>query len=159
METLTLLEVSLRERIAMLETSKWADDLSHRQLDQLAYYFKAYSAPVNAYILREGEPGELFCLLCDGTVDIVKESGSGQKKNLQTLGPGKAFGEIAFFDRGTCSASIVVKKTVTLLVMDQEAFTKLCDEAASLALQITLKVVHLLSQRLRATTGKLIDLI
>ncbi|MEO8402833.1 MAG: cyclic nucleotide-binding domain-containing protein [Gammaproteobacteria bacterium] len=159
METLALLEISLRERITLLETSNWVEDLNPRQIDQLAYYFKAYSAPVNTYILREGDPSELFCLLCDGAVDILKESGSGQKKILQTLGAGKAFGEIAFFDHGTCSASIVAKKTSTLLIMDQEAFKKLCDEASSLALQITLKVVHLLSQRLRHTTGKLIDLI
>jgi CRP-like cAMP-binding protein len=42
-------------------------------------------------LLREGEPGDYFCVLIDGEVQVTKN-----KKLLSVLGPGECFGEMAY---------------------------------------------------------------
>jgi hypothetical protein len=48
-------------------------------------------ARAGAALLREGEPGDYFCVLIDGEVQVTKN-----KKLLSVLGPGECFGEMAY---------------------------------------------------------------
>lgn len=100
-----------------------------------------------------------FCLLCEGNVDVVKENAGGSSKKILTLGPGKILGEISFFDSGPCSASLIAKDPVKLLLFDKENFQKLSTELPGIALTIVVTLMSSLSKRLRQTTGKLIDLL
>jgi CRP/FNR family cyclic AMP-dependent transcriptional regulator len=159
MEQLVKTELSHTQKLAFLDASDWVNDFNPRQLDVLANYLDCYTARINLNILTEGDINNLFCLICEGKVAVVKENRLGEAKELQTLGPGKFFGEVSFFDNGPCSASIVTQEKVTLLLFDKTGFQKFCDESPSLALIITLNLIKNISQRLRQTTGKLIDLI
>lgn len=141
----------------LLEDCGWVDDLMRPQIEQLSLFFNPYTAEANAFILKEGEENHAFYILCNGYVDIVKENTSGKVKTLQTIGPGKVFGEMAFFDHGASSASVIVKEQALLLIMSEENFNALCIESPYLALVITIKLVRAMSSRLRETSGKLID--
>jgi CRP-like cAMP-binding protein len=68
-------------------------------------------------------------------------------------------GEISFFDKGPCSASLLVKDSADLLLLDRESFQKLSEDFPAIALVIVLDLMNGLSKRLRQTTGKLIDLL
>lgn len=140
----------------MLENSSWGEDFVSAQLDILALYFLPYSAPVGTVMHKEGEANDFFALICEGAVNVVKESSLGPKTLLQ-LNTGKAFGEMSFFDGGACSASIVVKDEVTMLVMTKKKFAELKKEATHLALELTIKLIRTISSRLRQTSGQLID--
>ena len=48
-------------------------------------------ARAGAALLSEGEPGDYFCVLIDGEVQVTKN-----KKLLSVLGPGECFGEMAY---------------------------------------------------------------
>jgi len=151
------LDLSHVQKINLLESFDIAANLSPVQIDKLAIYFQPCRVQSTIKILNEGEKNNYFCLICDGKVDIIKNDTAENTKTVNTLGPGKLIGEISFFDQGTCSASVVAKEDVTLLVMDKKAFHRLCEEATFIALQIVLRIVHSISQRLRQTTGKLVD--
>lgn len=157
MNQLTLLNLSQAEKALMLEGLSWAHDLTAQQIEKLAFFFKPYSAFEGATILKEAQKNDFFCLICEGRVDVFKTDVTEKSKHLQTLGVGAAFGEMSFFDGGSCSASILAKSEVTLLLMDKSGFKKLCSESPAIALQIAVNLISNISQRLRQTTGRLID--
>lgn len=143
----------------LIQNSTWFDDINPSHLENLIPFFEPYSAPTGTIILKEGEPTNYFCLICSGLVDIVKESSSGRLKKLKTLGPDKILGEMAFFDLGPSSTSVIAKTSTILLVMDKASFDSLCATSPYIALHITIKLIRTISVRMRETSGKLIDLI
>lgn len=158
MERLTLLTKAKKDALTLLEISNWVDELSPLQIEQLAHYFQAYTAEPGTIILREGEKANFYCVICEGSVDIVKESTSGKLKKLKSLGPGKAFGEMAFFDKSTSSANVIIKERASILIMQENDFDVLCKQSPHLALTLTIKLIRILAQRLREASGKLIDM-
>src|SRR5437762_13580690 len=64
---------NLSETIHLLETAKWADDLSGRQVELLAGYLRVYTAEKGSVIVREGSHEVYLCLLVDGKVRVEKE--------------------------------------------------------------------------------------
>ncbi|MFZ2314844.1 MAG: cyclic nucleotide-binding domain-containing protein [Gammaproteobacteria bacterium] len=145
--------------VTLLEISNWVEELPPAVVDELAFYFRPCTVAPGTMIIQEGDNADFFCLLCEGIVDVIKETASGELKLLQTLGIGKAFGEIAFFDQGSCSANVIVKEKATLLIMDQHKFDLLCKEKPYAGLVLTLKLIRMLTQRLRQTSNKLADLL
>src|SRR5206468_12308689 len=63
--------------IDLLETTKWADDLSRKEVEVLAGYFRLYTAEKGSVIVREGSRDVYLCLLLDGKVQVTKELCSG----------------------------------------------------------------------------------
>lgn len=143
----------------LLENNIWSDGFAPLQLDILSHSFQAYSAPSTTAIFKEGQTTDFFALLCSGLVDVTKEAFSGSTKVLQTIGPGKAIGEMSFFDNSPCSANVIVKEEAALLVLDKTNYADLVEHSPRLALEISTKVIHTISARLRQTSGRLIDLI
>jgi CRP-like cAMP-binding protein len=152
-------EIAHANKILLLESSPWAHDLNASQLTILSEYFNYYSIPAKTAVMQEGERNEFFCLICEGSVDILKDNMAGESKFVQKFGPGKTFGEMSFFDNTPCSATVVTREPVYLLSISQSAFRNLCQKSPSIALQLTLNLMSHLSHRLRQTTGKLIDLL
>jgi hypothetical protein len=75
--------------------------------------------PAGAALVREGEPGDFFCVLVEGEMRVTKN-----KKLLTLLGPGECFGEMAYLsqtghDRSAsvtaACASIIVRVGVAQL--------------------------------------------
>lgn len=153
-----LTELPHSAKVSLLESSPWAHDLSPVQISKLAEYFDYYSIPAGVTVMQEGESNQFFCLICEGAVNIFKENTANESKFLQKFGRGKTFGEMSFFDGTPCSATVITNDVVNLLSINKSAFKKLCEESPAIALQLTLNLMSHISQRLRQTTGKLIDL-
>lgn len=157
MTEFVLLEMPHAEKMQLLEDSEWANEFTSIQLDCLAKYLKSYTLQSQLPVMEEGETNDLLCLLCEGKVDIVKQDGNGQVKKIQTLGEGKVFGELSFFDRGPGSASVIAQGKIKLLILHRDEFSILSAHSPAVALKMVLGLIKSLSQRLRQTTGKLMD--
>ena len=108
-------------------------------------------------IVREGSTDAYLCLLVDGKVNVVKEGESGAPKELGSIGPGKTFGEMSLIDGERRSASVVAEERSTLVVLTGDGFSRLSLEVPRLGLKVLFKISKLLSQRLRQTSGALVD--
>jgi CRP-like cAMP-binding protein len=92
-------------------------------------FFRAFSDPelwevvklaswervsAGAALLREGDPGEFFCVLVEGEVRVTKN-----KKLLSVLSPGECFGEMAYLASGerTRGASVTAAAESRILRM------------------------------------------
>ena len=148
---------NLSETIHLLETTKWADDLSGRQVELLAGYLRVYTAEKGSVIVREGSHEVYLCLLVDGKVRVEKEGDRRVAKSLGSVGPGKTFGEMSLIDGEPRSASIIAEEATTLLVLTGDDFQSLSVEVPRLAIKILLKISKVMSQRLRQTTGALLN--
>jgi CRP/FNR family cyclic AMP-dependent transcriptional regulator len=148
---------SLSEKIEMIDRTKWAEEFSWERVKTLAGYMDCYTVEKDRLLLREGGHDAHMVLIVQGEVNIVKEDTAQVRKVIATLGPGRTFGEMSLIDGEPRSASAVAASDVTLLVLPRDNFARLTKESPQLGLSLVLKIAKLMSQRLRQTSGKLID--
>ncbi|MEJ2200418.1 MAG: cyclic nucleotide-binding domain-containing protein [Desulfuromonadaceae bacterium] len=150
---------SARQRAEMLERIPWLADLSWQELETLARYFKVSRATKGITIFREGDRDSYLGLIAEGRVQVIKRDDHQQAKILAILGPGKVFGEMMLIDGEPRSATIVAAEPATLLLFSRDSLDTLIEEFPRLAAKFLCKLCALLSQRLRRTSGQLVDLI
>jgi CRP-like cAMP-binding protein len=92
-------------------------------------------------------------------VKVLKQNEKHQGKTLSVLTKGKTFGEMVLFDGEPRSATIVSADDTVLLILTRENLDRLIRESPGLAAKILLRLGKLLSQRLRVTSGMLVDFI
>ena len=154
---LTRSDHDLAERTAMIETTRWTDGFTHSQLETLARYMESFEVDEGRTILAEGGRDGHMLLIVSGKLNVVKSDGHGDPKIIATIGPGRTFGEMSLFDGEPRSASAVAASKVTFLLLSRESFERLIEMFPTLGVAIYAKLAKLLSQRLRQTTGRLID--
>ena len=82
--------------------------------------------PAGASLVREGEPGDFFCVVVDGEMRVTKN-----KKLLTVLGPGECFGEMAYLSMSGHERSATVSaakdsRIVRVRIADLEQATIAC---------------------------------
>lgn len=145
------------ELCTMLSESALFGDLPWADIEVLARYVQAYSAAADVVLFREGDPGSFLCLVVSGRVAIDKTDSQDEHKTVTLIGPGKALGEMAVIDGERRSAACITRVPSTLVLLTKEHFNRILAEHPGLAAQILLRLARLLSQRLRFTSGQLVD--
>jgi len=143
----------------MLGQAKSFENFVHADIEILAKHMKAYRVPAGATIFREGERNSYLCVLIDGRVNVYKEGSDSSIKWLTTIPPGRIFGEISLIDDFPYSASIVAETESIFLLMSRENFRNCVDDNPVLGVRLLRLVARMLSARLRATSGQLVDFI
>jgi CRP-like cAMP-binding protein len=98
-----------------------------------------------------------LCLIVDGRVSVMKQGAGGAAKQISSAGAGRVVGEMSLIDGEPRSASVVADEPSTLVVLTGEGFAHLSSENPRLAIKVLLKISKLISQRLRQTSGALVD--
>jgi CRP/FNR family transcriptional regulator, cyclic AMP receptor protein len=91
-------------------------------------------------LITEGRVGHEFFLILEGEAKVVKGG-----KEIQSLGQGDYFGELALLDQGPRSATVVATTPMKLLVVGQREFAGLLQNIPGLAA----KLLPGLARRLR----------
>ena len=150
---------SVQERHDMLEETQWASEFSWEELKNIAFYLSVSKVTQGMDIFKEGSEGNCMYIIVDGRVNIVKEDMEGHGKVVTAVPRGKAFGEMALFDGERRSATVLAAERTTMLVLSKENLHKMMEDYPRLAAKLLFKLGKIISQRLRATTGQLVDLI
>jgi class 3 adenylate cyclase/CRP-like cAMP-binding protein len=102
-------------------------------------------------LMRQGEMGESFHILRQGTVEVVAEAANGSSVHIKTLKAPAFFGEISLLTGEARNASIVARSDVEVLELSREAFAHLFRERPE-----SLKdVSELVAQRTKVTHERL----
>ncbi|HWH28885.1 MAG TPA: cyclic nucleotide-binding domain-containing protein [Mycobacteriales bacterium] len=112
-----------------------------RELEGVARLCTEVDVPAGRTLCREGEPGQEFFVLEQGTVQVT--SGGRQ---VATLGPGDFFGELALLDAGPRNATVTAETDVTVLVVSRQEFMGLLEEEPMVAV----RMLPAIGARLRA---------
>lgn len=143
----------------MLEKCQWNQSLSWEQLLRVAQHFKAVHANKGESILHEGFHDTSLAVIAKGSVDIVKKDSHENNRTLTNIGTGKTLGEMSFVDGEPRSANCVAAADTVVLVMTKAEFEKLVESCPKLACRLLMQISKTLSQRLRKTSGQLVEFI
>lgn len=150
--------IASSDRIAaMLENAQMLRDFEWAQIKALAAYVQLYRAVPGAVLFREGDRGDFMCIVLEGKLEVHKEDNRHIDKTVTTVFPGRSLGEMTIVDGEPRSATAVVIETSTLAVLTQENFLLIMRDKPALSAKLLLKIAQLLSQRLRLTSGILVD--
>lgn len=142
---------------AMLEGVLMFRDFEWEQIQSLSHYVQIYRAAPGTVLFREGKKGDYMCVVLEGRLEIRKENTQGESKIVAKALPGRSLGEMAMVDGEPRSATAVVVEPTVLAVITQENFSSMLRDKPALAGKMLLRIAQLLSQRLRQTSGILVD--
>ncbi len=156
-ESFENVDTSLEERAELLDKTQWAGDFEWHQIEAIVKYMRVKRVPKGFVLFKEGMIEAFMCLILEGMVRIEKEDEKGSRKSVAVLGAGQMIGEMSLFNEEPRSASAIALKDTTFLLFRREDFERLSKEAPLLALKVLTRIIKLLGERLRRTSGVLAD--
>lgn len=124
---------------------------------KLGTFMYVYEAPPGATIINEGESGDFMLLLMQGMVDVLRRNRYNYPSRIAVAHSGHSLGEMSMFDGEPRFASCVTLENSRIAVLTRDALMLVLSEDAKLGNKILLKLVQLLSERLRQTSAKLVS--
>lgn len=124
---------------------------------KLGAFMYVYEAPPGVSIINEGEGGDFMMLLMHGMVDVLRRNRYNYPSRIAVAHAGHALGEMSMFDGEPRFASCVTLENCRIAVLSRESLMLVLSEEPRLGNKILLKLVQLLSDRLRQTSAKLVS--
>ncbi|MCD6298690.1 MAG: cyclic nucleotide-binding domain-containing protein, partial [Deltaproteobacteria bacterium] len=150
-EALMATEISIPDKIIHLKGIHIFEGLSVSELAAVASVTEQMVYPAGEMVIKEGEPGETMYLIIKGEVSVIKGEGTEREMELDRIGVGDYFGEMALFESDVRSATIRTSEQSDLLVLHKREFAEIVREYP----QIALRICKVLSQRLRELHQKI----
>jgi CRP/FNR family cyclic AMP-dependent transcriptional regulator len=147
----------IEEISSMLADSDLFNHLPAIELNAAARYFGINKIAEDETIFEEGDIGNFMCIVHSGNIAVIKANQDGQPVEMATLGPGRAFGEMAVLDGEFRSATCLATEDSILLTLSKEALDELLDEHPCIGSRIVRAIAVSLSRRLRMAVGQLVD--
>lgn len=133
-------DVVLRNALAICEFLRTVELFKHltpTEITNIAEKMKRRQFSMNDIIIREGDPGEEFFLIGEGSVEVRRNASNSHDTVVATLGPGQFFGERALLvdepRNATCAAA---SEQVETFVLGKADFKHALDMSASFRDQI-----------------------
>jgi CRP-like cAMP-binding protein len=120
-----------RELTELLADVRLFSRCTTRQRRAIARHAQTAELPAGVELIREGEPGDALFVILDGEA-VVRQGGV----ELNRVGPGAYFGELAILDGEPRSATVVAATDVKVAVIGIRMFRTLLREFSDLAEQL-----------------------
>jgi len=146
-------KIPLSDKILYLKKIEIFSDLSVNELAAVAAVTEEAFFEHGATVFEEGDQGDTLFLIVEGEVAVVKGCRSDRQIELDSIGSGDYFGEMALFGDERRSATIRVKKTSRFLMLHKQELQEIVREFP----QIALHVCRVLSMRIRHLHTKISD--
>jgi len=96
------------------------------------------SAARGEVLVREGEPGDTFVILASGQAEVTVDG-----RQLDRLGPGAGFGEVALLRRSPRTATVTALSDLTGYAVDADTFACAVSGPATAAISEQVASMHL----------------
>ena len=146
-----------RKIFELVGRSPFFAEFERDDIDLLAGYMRVYRAEGGQALIREGDDGDFMLLLMEGSVDIYKHSAQGERQLMTSVSPGVTLGEMSMIDGEPRFATCIATDVTTFAMLTRDAMVNIILEKPSLGAKILIKLVTLLSQRLRQTSARLLQ--
>ena len=124
---------------------------------RLGTFMYVYEAPAGVTMITEGESGDFMMLLMSGMIDVLRRNRYNYPSRIAVAHAGHALGEMSMFDGEPRFASCVTLEHSRISVLTRDALLLVLNDEPKLGNKILLKLVQLLSERLRQTSAKLVS--
>jgi CRP/FNR family cyclic AMP-dependent transcriptional regulator len=136
--------------------SQFFTEFTREDIDVLASYMHIYRAKPQNTILKEGDIGDYMLMVIDGEVDIYKTNVLGGQQYMTSVKAGTTLGEMSMIDGAPRFATCIALRTTTFGVLTRDNMGRIIHDNPGLGSKILIKLVTLLSQRLRQTSAQLL---
>ncbi len=141
----------------MIGHSKFFADFTRDDVQRLTAFTQIYRAEAGQMIIREGDVDDYMLLIIQGRVEIVKNDSHGNLQPMTSVGPGATLGEMSMIDGEPRFATCMALEPTTFAVLSRDSMVQIILEEPSLGAKVLVKLVTLLSQRLRQTSSSLLQ--
>jgi CRP-like cAMP-binding protein len=144
-----------QELSTLLGRAPLFSEFTQEDVETLAEYMGVYRAQPNETIIREGDVGDHMLLIVRGEVDILKRGMQREQQHMTSVGAGTTIGEMSMIDGEPRFATCRTTQVTTFGVLTRDNMAKIILEQPHLGSKILVKLVTMLSARLRQTSAKL----
>ena len=141
-------------KVEILKRSLIFSHLNDTEIAELSELNFERSFEPGAFVFWEEDAPEWFYIVAEGRIKVIKHSSSGKELIIAFFDPGEMFGEVAVFENKPYPASAqATVKTRVFGIKGEDFLHFLTDHP-----QITLRIMNILSGRLRDAQSRLRDL-
>jgi CRP-like cAMP-binding protein len=144
---------------ALIPKCTLLEHFSLSEVSTLAHFMDVYRAEAAMEIIREGDGGDFMLMLVEGRVEVLKRDRWNTPQLLATVDAGRTLGEMSMIDGEARFATCVAAERTLIAVLDRESLARIIVEQPLLGAKILMELVLMLSQRLRATSARLLGLL
>ena len=144
------------EIFGLVGKSQFFTEFSKEDISTLAGYMEVFRAQPGEIIIRESDEGDFMVLIVDGEIDILKKSHRAEQQHMTSAGPGMTLGEMSMIDGEPRFATCMASQPTTFALLTRDNMAKIILDHPSLGSKILVKMVTMLSLRLRQTSGRLL---
>ena len=144
---------------ALIPKCTLLEHFSLGEVSTLAHFMDVYRAEPAMEIIGEGDGGDFMLMLIEGRVEVLKRDRWNTPQLLATVDAGRTLGEMSMIDGEARFATCVAADATLLAVLDRESLARIIVEQPMLGAKILMELVLMLSQRLRATSERLLGLL
>ena len=130
------------QRVELLRGVDLFSQCSRTELKRVASLVTLIDAEPGEVLTREGQPGSELFVIASGSARVTLRG-----RELATLVPGDAFGEMALLDHGPRAATVTANTAMKLYVLGPAEFSSLLADVP----QIGRRILKGLAHRLRET--------
>ena len=143
---------------ALIPRCDLLENFSPAEVRLLAHFMDVYQAPAGTEIIREDEGGDFMLMLIEGKVEVLKRDRWKVPQLMAVIESGKTLGEMSMIDGEARFATCVAAEPTVLAVLDRENLARIIVEQPMLGAKILMQLVLMLSQRLRSTSSRLLQM-
>jgi CRP/FNR family cyclic AMP-dependent transcriptional regulator len=148
----------IREPIAdFLLSTPLFDGLKTNEIKSVAKHLSFTELNKDEILFKEGEKGDCVCFVVEGTLDVIKQSLTGESIIITALHRGRSIGEMSVIDDFPRSATVKARTQVKLVILTRKSFDLVLEENPQVGIKILKRISRLLSLNLRKTSSRLAD--
>ena len=145
------------EIFGLVGRSPFFAEFSREHISVLAAYMDVHRAQPGETIIRENDGGDFMLLIIEVAVDIFKKGMRGEQQHMTNVGPGMTLGEMSMIDGEPRFATCIATEPTMFAVLHRDDMAKIILDHPSLGSKILVKLVSMLSARLRQTSARLLQ--
>ena len=148
---------------ALIPKCDLLENFSPAEVRLLAHFMDVYQAPAGTEIIREGEGGDFMLMLIEGKVEVLKRDRWKTPQLMAVVEAGKTLGEMSMIDGEPRFSTCVAAEPSVVAVLDgaraaERGAARIIVEQPMLGAKILMELVLMLSERLRTTSARLLQM-
>jgi CRP/FNR family transcriptional regulator len=122
--------------IETLNASKVFSSLNEDDIKKISAFFEKAAFKNNETIFNEGDTSDIFYILAEGNVKILKHTVMGKDIILEVMSPGDIFGGVAVLDNKPYPATAQAMKSAKIIKVKRSDLMNILEEYPDLKLEI-----------------------
>jgi CRP-like cAMP-binding protein len=142
---------------ALIPKCSLLENFTTAEVRLLSHFMEVFRAAEGMELIREGDGGDFMLIVVEGRVEVRKQDRWNTQQLIAVIEPGRVLGEMSMIDGAPRFASCVAVQPTLVAVLDRESLARIIVEQPLLGAKILMELVLMLSQRLRATSDRLMQ--